>query len=70
MISRRAITAGLIAAPAILGSKGRAEAQLRTEAQKARAFGKFAVAAVLESLARVLPCAPRMRASIQPSSVS
>ena len=27
MISRRAITAGLIAAPAILGSKGRAEAQ-------------------------------------------
>jgi hypothetical protein len=46
-------------------AEGRAEAQLRTEAQKARAFGKFAVAAVLESLARVLPCAPRMRASIE-----
>ncbi|HQS97465.1 MAG TPA: DUF2332 family protein, partial [Novosphingobium sp.] len=44
---------------------GRAEAQLLIEAAKAKAFGKIIVAAVLESLARVLPCAPRMRASIE-----
>lgn len=46
-------------------AEGRAEAQLRIEAAKARAFGKTIVAAVLESLARVLPCAPRMRACIE-----
>lgn len=44
---------------------GRAEAQLLIEAAKARAFGKTIVAAVLESLARVLPCAPRMRVCIE-----
>lgn len=46
-------------------AEGRAEAQLRIEAAKARTFGKTIVAAVLESLARVLPCAPRMRACIE-----
>jgi hypothetical protein len=45
--------------------KGRAEAQLLIEAAKARCFGKTIVAAVLESLARVLPCAPRMRVCIE-----
>jgi len=46
-------------------SEGRAETQLLIEATKARSFGKTIVAAVLESLARVLPCAPRMRVCIE-----
>lgn len=55
--------------PATLGpatlAEGRAEAQLRIEAAKARSFGKLIVAEVLESLARVLACAPRVRKSIE-----
>lgn len=38
---------------------------MRVEAGKARGFGKLMVAAVLESLARVLPQAPQMRALIE-----
>lgn len=44
---------------------GRAEAQLRIEAEKAEGFGKSFIAAIMESLARVLPDAPQMRQCIE-----
>jgi len=47
------------------GAEGRAVAQCLIEARKAREFRKPIVAAVLESLARVLPHAPGMRACIE-----
>ena len=43
---------------------GRGAAQLAVEAQKARKFGKMFVAAILESVARVLPQAPSLAHAI------
>ncbi|MDF8332787.1 DUF2332 domain-containing protein [Novosphingobium cyanobacteriorum] len=44
---------------------GRAIAQLGIEAAKARRFGKFFVAALLESVARVLPQAPSLARAVE-----
>lgn len=46
-------------------ASGRAEAQLQIEAAKAQGFGKTFIAAIMESLARVLPKAPQMRLCIE-----
>lgn len=63
-LSTALVPAGILA-NATLSNEGRAEAQLHVEAEKARGFGKDMVAAVLESVARILPYAPRMRALIE-----
>lgn len=46
-------------------SDGRAQSQLLVEAAKARAFGKHFVAAILESLSRILPSAPETACRIE-----